>query len=72
MAAGMGGGASDAEEPSYSQRLKDKNNPPKKKKYLPSWAIDPRQGGETTPAFGEDEISSLPIKLGYSIIDKES
>lgn len=71
MAAAWGGGGEQEPEPSYSARLKEEKNPqPKKKSYLPSWAIDPKQGGETTPAYGEKEVSSLPINLGYSIINE--
>lgn len=73
MAAAWGGGGGDDPEPSYSARLREEKGEKKEKKksYLPSWAIDPKQGGEVTPAYGEKEVSSLPINLGYSIIDNE-
>jgi len=71
MAAGWGGGGDSEPEPSYSARLKKQSGEPEKKSYLPPWAVDPSQGGEVTPVYGKDQIASLPIKLGYSIIDSE-
>jgi hypothetical protein len=70
-AAAWGGGSQDYEEPSYSQRLREKDGRGKEKKYLSPWLVDPAQGGEVTPAYGEGEINVLPINLGYSIIDEE-
>jgi len=32
----------------------------------PAYAIDPAKGGEATPLFGEQEVASLPINLGYT------
>ena len=37
----------------------------------PAYMIDPAKGGQATPLFGEDEVSQLPISLGYGIISKE-
>jgi hypothetical protein len=39
--------------------------------YRPAALIDPKVGGEVTPAFGESEVYKLPINLGYSIIEGE-
>jgi len=38
-------------------------------KYLKPWQVDPSVGGQITPVFGEQEAASLPINLGYSIIE---
>jgi hypothetical protein len=75
-AAAMGGGGdSDYEEPSYSERLRSRkgevSNKPSKS-YLDPWMIDPSQGGEVTPAYGKDQVAVLPINLGYSIIETDS
>ena len=43
----------------------------KEKKHAKPWMIDPKQGGEVTPTYGQDEIAMLPINLGYSIIEKQ-
>jgi hypothetical protein len=32
--------------------------------------VDPQHGGEVTPSYGENEVASLPINLGYSIIEE--
>jgi hypothetical protein len=74
VAAAMGSAGDDEPEPSYSQRLKDRNSGEKNKpskKYLKPWMVDPSVGGEVTPSFGENEVTSLPINLGYSIISDE-
>lgn len=71
-AAAWGGGGDNYEEPSYSARLRKDSAPKKEKKYLSPWLVDPAQGGEVTPAYGENEIHVLPINLGYSIIEEES
>jgi hypothetical protein len=39
--------------------------------YRPAALVDPKFGGEVTPAFGESEVHKLPINLGYSIIEGE-
>lgn len=70
-AAAWGGGSENYEEPSYSARLKDRSGEKKEKKYLSPWLVDPAQGGEVTPTYGENEINILPINLGYSIIEEE-
>jgi hypothetical protein len=71
--AAWGGSSGDHEEPSYSRRLRDNanGNDSKRpnKKYTPPWLVDPARGGEVTPVFGNNEAKSLPINLGYSIID---
>jgi len=72
-AAAMGGSPEVNEpEPSYSARLKEEREGPsaKKKSYRPVAAVDPRVGGEVTPIFSEKEAASLPINLGYSIIEE--
>ena len=70
-AAAWGGGSEDYEEPSYSARLRGEREK-KEKTYLSPWLVDPEKGGEVTPTYGENEISVLPINLGYSIIEEES
>lgn len=59
----------DDEEP--YQFLYSDSRPEKEKSHAKPWMVDPNKGGEVTPAYGEDEISMLPINLGYSIIDKQ-
>ena len=74
VAAAMGGGGSDEPEPSYSQRRREERSgksEPSKKKYMKPWMVDPSIGGEVSPAFGGNEVKSLPINLGYSIIGEE-
>lgn len=39
--------------------------------YRSAALVDPKVGGEVTPAFGESEVYKLPINLGYSIIEGE-
>lgn len=51
----------------YSDTVEEK----KEKTYAKPWMVDPKNGGEVTPAYGEGEINMLPINLGYSIIDSE-
>jgi hypothetical protein len=72
MAAAWGGGNNDMEEPSYSQRLRERSGDTGKtqKSYLKPWMVDPQHGGEVTPSYGENEVASLPINLGYSIIEE--
>lgn len=71
-AAWGGSGEDQAPEPSYSERLREERGEVKKspKKHRPAWAIDPSVGGEATPVYGEEEVKSLPINLGYSIINE--
>lgn len=40
-------------------------------KSKPAYMIDPKLGGEATPAYGENEIAELPINIGYSTISKD-
>jgi hypothetical protein len=71
--AAWGGGADDDyQEPSYSDRLKERKGENKKedKHYMPPWLVDPAHGGEVTPAYGENELAVLPINLGYSIMEE--
>jgi hypothetical protein len=72
MASAWGGSGDNSEEPSYSQRLREKSGDTSSERtYLKPWMVDPSHGGEVTPAYGENEVSSLPINLGYSIISQE-
>lgn len=59
----------DDRESSFLYSDQKKNN--KEKDYLKPWMVDPKQGGEVTPAYGGDEIQMLPINLGYSILEGE-
>ena len=38
-------------------------------RYLKPWQVDPAVGGQVTPIYGQEEAFSLPINLGYSIIE---
>jgi hypothetical protein len=58
MAAALG---AEVEEPQRSDS---------KEKPQPAWSIDPSKGGEATPLYSENEVASLPINLGYSIIEE--
>ena len=51
----------------YSDQISKTKN----EEYLKPWMVDPNKGGEVTPAYGGDEISMLPINLGYSILEGE-
>jgi len=71
MAAAAGGEVSDdqsAIQYIYSDSDSDK---PEERSYRSAALIDPKVGGEVTPAFGESEVHKLPINLGYSIIEGE-
>jgi len=71
MAAAWGSDAGEAESAiQYVYSDVDEKNS-SEKSYTPISLVDPKVGGEVTPAFGEDEVHKLPINLGYSIIDSE-
>jgi hypothetical protein len=58
MAAAMGADVSDDGDSSSGD-----------KHHLKAWQVDPQVGGEVEPIFGEEQAASLPINLGYSIIE---
>lgn len=65
MAAAMG---ADIDEPE-PRRDRDFDND--KSHYRPAFAVDPTKGGEARPLFGEEDVLSLPINLGYGIIEAD-
>lgn len=71
MAAAWGGGSDDVESAIQYVYSDSDTSVEKDRSYLPSALVDPKVGGEVTPAFGEDEVHKLPINLGYSIIEGE-
>lgn len=71
MAAAWGGGSDDVESAIQYVYSDSESNKGNDRSYVPPALIDPKVGGEVTPAFGEEEIYKLPINLGYSIIEDE-
>ena len=49
--------------------VSDDNNSSSGSQHLKAWQIDPEVGGEVEPIYGEEQAASLPINLGYSIIE---
>lgn len=70
LAAAMGG-SSDDDDSMIKYIYSDEEKPEENRKYTPSHLIDPKVGGEIEPVYGEDQVSRLPINLGYSIINSE-
>lgn len=61
-AAAMG---ADVPPPEPSRRDRSNGN----KELLPAYAIDPTKGGQAKDTVSEEDVFSLPINLGYEIID---
>jgi hypothetical protein len=71
MAASMGGDVGDIESSIQYVYSDSEKKLSEDRSYTPMALVDPKVGGEVTPAFGEDEVYKLPINLGYSIIEGE-
>lgn len=70
MAAALGGDSGETES-AIQYVYSDAEKHIVDREYAPLATIDPKHGGEVTPAFGENEVNKLPINLGYSIIEGE-
>jgi hypothetical protein len=71
LAAAMGADSSDMESSIQYVYSDSDSKSSEDRSYTPISLVDPKVGGEVTPAFGETEVHKLPINLGYSIIDGE-
>lgn len=72
VAASMGADIQDDSEPyEYLYSDSETSKTRSEKRGVSPYAIDPKEGGEATPAYGKEEIEMLPINVGYSIIDKQ-
>lgn len=71
MAASFGAEVEEQEPYPFLYSDSEDRSENKEKQYKKPWMTDPKQGGEVTPSYGEEEIAQLPINLGYSIIEKQ-
>ena len=71
MAAAWGADSGEAESAIQYVYSDSESKSSEERSYTPIALVDPKVGGEVTPAFGEDEVYKLPINLGYSIIEGE-
>ena len=61
VAAAMGADVEEDEPPSRRQSVDSE--------YVQPWEANSGKGGEVEPVYGEEQVSRLPINLGYSIME---